>query len=349
MMRVFGSLIISLTLGIQAAFAEPVSVKIGATLPLTGRVAIAGHDARQGIELAVKDFSSPTVKLEAVLDDNQHDAKLAVSSAKRLLDIERVNVPISMWDMADVVAPIAEQKQIPHLAVRWNPHITERYKYTFTFESTYRSYVDSLLALLKSAGVTSVATITEEGQGWILAAEYLAKAAPLFGIEVVGDERYLPGTTDFRTLILRGIRNKPEMVVLLSNPPHTESIIKDLRESAPRQRFTGYFEIIDPKLVENIPFAAQFEVERWFSAKFREAFGNPPRSRAAQVYDMVHLIALASAKSGRAPTPASLMAALNALPKGTGATGELISSAPRVVESKCVWKVARHGEFQLYP
>lgn len=348
-MTKFLPLLISLmVVGIGPALADPTLVKIGATLPLTGRLAIAGQDARQGIELAVKEFASPSVKLEAVFDDNQHDTKSAVSSARKLLDVDKVNVLISMWDMADVVAPLSEQKHVPHLAVRWNPHITEKYKYTFTFESTYRSYVESLLALLQKSGVNSLALITEEGQGWILSADYLLDKAPAAGIEVVGDERYAPDGADYRTTILRATRNKPQMVILLSNPPHTELLIKQLRESAPTQKFTGYFEIIDLKLVEGIPFVAQFEVESWFAKKFGEQFGSPPRSRAAQVYDMVHLIALATARTEALPTPDAIIAALKAMPSGSGATGELFSSSPRVVESRCVWKVARNADYVLY-
>jgi ABC-type branched-subunit amino acid transport system substrate-binding protein len=190
--------------------------------------------------------------------------------------------------------------------------------------------------------------ITEEGQGWILSADYLSKAGPDSGIKVVGNERFAPATADFRTIILRATRNKPQMVVLLSNPPYTETLIARLKESAPAQAFTGYFEIIDPKLVDEIPFPAQFEVETWFAKKFAEQFGNPPRSRAAQVYDIVHLVALATQTNGTPPSPEAIMSAVSNLPVGNGATGQLMTSAPRVVESRCVWKVAKNGEFQRY-
>ena len=89
MNKVTGIPILFCLLCINAALADPILVKVGATLPLTGRLAIAGQDARRGIELAIKEFTSPSVKLEAVFDDNQHDAKLAVSSARKLLDIDR--------------------------------------------------------------------------------------------------------------------------------------------------------------------------------------------------------------------------------------------------------------------
>lgn len=42
------------------------------------------------------------------------------------------------------------------------------------------------------------------------------------------------------------------------------------------------------------------------------------------------------------------IAALKTMPIGSGATGALLSSSARVVESKCVWKVARNGEYNLY-
>ncbi len=56
----------------------------------------------------------------------------------------------------------------------------------------------------------------------------------------------------------------------------------------------------------------------------------------------------ATQKSGMLPTPDTIMSALATLPAGSGATGELISSAPRVVESKCIWKIARNGAYELY-
>lgn len=108
---------------------------------------------------------------------------------------------------------------------------------------------------------------------------------------------------------------------------------------------TGYFEIIDPKLVDGVPFVAQFKVESWFAQQFKSAFGELPRSRAAQVYDMVHLTALAAAHTGKQPTPESLSSALSSFPSESGATGELVSHSDRVVESRSVWMKSMNGEY----
>jgi branched-chain amino acid transport system substrate-binding protein len=332
----------------SVANAENLKIKIGASLPLTGRVAIAGNDTRAGIELAVEEFSSPGVSFEALFEDNQHDAKQAVSSAHKLLDIDGADILISMWDMADVVAPLAEGKKVPHLAIRWNPDITERYKYTFTVESTYQSYINSLLELLKKQSVHSVALLTENAQGWILADDYFKKQSALAGIAVLADERYLADDSDYKTIILRTVKKSPDMLILLSNPPHTEALIKQIKEVAPKQQFTGYFEIIDPSLINGIPFVAQFEVADWFAKKFKERFGELPKSRAAQGYDIVHLLAIAAKESGQKPTLESLVAAARKNDFSEGAAGPLIIKNPKVIESQCVWKIARNNSFQLY-
>ena len=329
---------------------HPVQITIGATLPLTGSLATIGEDIRQGMQLATEDFSTADATLTGIYDDNQQAAKQAIVSAKKLLDVDRVDALVSLWNIADVVAPLAEQKKIPHFAIRWDPNISKKFKYTFTVESTYQSYDESLLALLKDQGVRTVSLVTEEGQGWILAGDYLKERAKNFGITVLGDEHYIPdGLPEYKALLLRVLQKKPDVVVMLTNPPHTESLIKQMRETSPKQKFTGYFEIVsDPSLVEGIPFTAQFNVADWFVDKFRKRFGAAPRSRAAQAYDIVHLIALSAAQSHAKPTMESLAVAVKSPEFKTGAVGPLSLGNEKAIESQCVWKIAQGGSFILW-
>lgn len=335
---------------IPLANAENIIIKIGATLPLTGRVAEAGNDTKRGIELALKEFSTPEILMDAIFDDNQHDAKRALSSAKKLLNVNHADILISMWDMSDIVAPLAEQNKIPHLAIRWNPDITQKYKYTFTVESTYRSYVDSLLELLKKLSTHSVGILSEQGQGWILAKDYFKKNSNRLGITVLTDESYLPEENSYNAIVLRAIRKHPDFIILFSNPPHTENIIKRIRELSPEQKFTGYFENIDPSIINGVPFVAQFEVAKWFSKKFKDHFGEMPKSRAAQGYDILHLISFISKETGHKPDIESISSSLNKYISYSlqSASGPLIIKDPKVIESLCVWKIAINNIFQPY-
>ncbi len=328
--------------------AESHEIKIGATLPLTGRLSFLGEDIRRGMTLAFEQTSSSNIKFISIFDDNQHDAKLAGSSAKRLLEIEKVDVVISLWDMADVIAPLAERKKIPHISIRWDPGVAEKYDYTITVESTYRSYVDSLIKLLGTLNARSVSLMTEEGKGWLLAADYLQEVAAKSGVTVLRDERYLSGTSDFQTILLRALKPKPDYVLLLSNPPHTEQIIETIHKVAPNQKYTGYFEVLErPSLVDNVPFVAQFEVTGWFGEMFRNRFGSWPKGRAPQAYDIVRILAATMERTKRKPTLLAIADTVRML-SNKGAVGPLFVSGQRTIESECVWKIARNGKFEMY-
>ena len=332
-----------------SSHADPVTIKIGASLPLSGRLAFAGEDVQRGIELAAEDFKSESVNFELIFDDNQQEGKQAAASAHKLIDINKVDALISMWDMSDVIAPLTERAKIPHLAIRWNPQIAEDYAYTFTAESTYQSYIKSLLELLNSMQIKSIGLLVEEGQGWVLAGDYLQKSAPSYGIEVFRAEQFNPGEIDFRSVVLRSLQRKPEMLVLLSNPPYTQQLIGKIRELSPAQRFTGYFEALqEPALVDQIPFVAQFEVAEWFAAKFKKRFGEGPKARAAQAYDIVRLLAASTSATGNKPTPISIIDVLSNSKAISGAAGTLFLTGKRSIESQCVWKIARGNLFTIY-
>ncbi|RIL10421.1 MAG: hypothetical protein DCC75_04390 [Proteobacteria bacterium] len=327
--------------------AEARLVKLGFTLPLTGRLAHVGEDIRRGIELGIKDFSGETLRYEAIFDDNQHDPKLAAVSANKLLKFDRVDVLLSIWDMADVVAPLAERQGTPHLAIRWDPQVAERYSLTMTMESTYISYVDSLIELLKHLKVSSAALLVEEAQGWVLAGEYFKKAAPQHGIAVLADERIMDSGGDRRAEITRALSRKPEIVVILSNPPHTENLLRRVREQAPSQKITGYFEVLEePRLVEGIPFVAQFAASAWFETRFRNFYGRRYVARAPQAYDLMLLLTVALERNPQVKFGAELIGVLSEIKNLPGASGVLSVNAAKNIESNCVWQVARNGRFE---
>ncbi len=70
------------------AFADD-TIRLGASLPLTGEIASYGDDLKAGIELACADFNARGgvlgKKLEPIFEDNNGDPKAAVAVANRML------------------------------------------------------------------------------------------------------------------------------------------------------------------------------------------------------------------------------------------------------------------------
>ena len=338
------------------AAGEELRVRVGATLPLTGALAFAGVDVRQGMVLAKEVLQSRPVSagatpvtLDLVFEDNAHIGRNAVLSAEKLLRVDDVDALVSLWDMSDVVAPLVERKGIPHFAIRWDPGLSERYGTAFTVESSYRSYSESLLSLLAYSGARTASLLAEDAPGWVLARDYLLQTAFTHGIAIIDSETFIPQELDLRAIVTRALRSSPDAVILLSNPPHTEELIRRLRELNPRQRFTGYFETLQsPEFVDGVPFVAQFEVQQWFIDMFQRRFGHPPQSRAAQAFDIVMIIGEVAQHTGGRPAPEDITSHLhNATMEG--AAGRLTITGERTIESACVWKVARDGAFVRLP
>jgi ABC-type branched-subunit amino acid transport system substrate-binding protein len=330
------------------AIAEPsITYKIGAILPFSGAVAFAGEDIRKGLELAAS--QSTNIKFDFVYEDSQFNTKMAATAANLLVTRDHVDVLISLWDTAEPVAPIAERAKIPHLSIRWNPHVAEKNKYTFTVESTYKSYVASQLALLKKLGAKSAAIISQESEGWGLGYQYFIDNAKSYGIEVVSAQEYVPNTQDFKGIITKALSKKPDVVVLNSFVPDTQLLVTKIREVSPTQKITGYFDEESAKsLFEGMPYVSQFIASHWFEKMFIEKYGEPFKIRASQAYDIIKIIEHVHRGQLTKLSSDEFVAALKKIHGLAGASGDLSTHGGKTIESKCGWKVVRDGKVEIY-
>ena len=300
--------------------------RIGLSAPLSGDLAPIGQEIVRGLEMAAQEFSNKDFKFKIISEDDQFQRKNALSAGKKLIEIDKVQSIISLWDMSEIIAPVAEQNKVPHFAIRWNPHVAEKYSYTMTVESTYKSWIDSLVELIKYQNIRTVSLILEEAEGWILGAERLKKLLSDNQISLVSEITYQRGGLDHKSLVQRALRAKPEMVLLFSNPPDVQILIQKIKENKVDQRFGGYFEILDdPSLAEGMPFVAQLQPESWFIEKYESKYKLHIKSRAPQSYDIVALISDAIKDKKKVPDGASIVSHISNIKDFSGASGILSS------------------------
>lgn len=110
--------IISLFLFFQGCSSKSNEIKIGANLPLTGTVAYYGISAQKGIELALDSLKSePSYKdnqLNVVYEDNQGQAKFAITAMTKLINIDKVGVIIGGGSSIETLAaaPLANENKV---------------------------------------------------------------------------------------------------------------------------------------------------------------------------------------------------------------------------------------------
>ncbi len=227
-------------IGTPLAFAAPYVVKMGGVLPFTGELAYVGNNIREGVTLALEELSTTTnVRFEFIWEDGKFAPAESVSAAQKLISVDKVDSIISLWDTADVIAPIAEKAKVVQLSIRWNPDVAARHKYTFTFESTYPIYYRDMAKLIRKQGLSKVVFLHEETQAGVRERVAFEESARAEGLELLGVESFPTGTNDFKGVLTRLLNKDPEIVANEGFPPASLILLKNLKNLRPRMRHIG--------------------------------------------------------------------------------------------------------------
>lgn len=103
--------------------AEGPALSVGLALPLSGDMARYGLDIQRGATMAKEELAKRGTEMVFISEDTQLVPRMAVTAAQKLINRDRVDVIVSLWDTAEAVAPIAEQKGVPHVSIRWNHRV----------------------------------------------------------------------------------------------------------------------------------------------------------------------------------------------------------------------------------
>ena len=210
--------------------ADSNTVKIGALLPFSGTSARMGEVARMGIDLAVDEINAAGgiasmggAKLEVVYADSQSDATVGVTETEKLINVEKVDMLLGSFNSAVTLpcSATAEKYQIPWVVnSATSDAITEQgNKYTFRAYYVNSTGTDQEVQMVRDLGeaqgdpIKTVAIFYEDTEGGQTWASGIRGACEKYGIEVVFDEGYPAGSTDFTTPVMK-IKNAAADAVL---------------------------------------------------------------------------------------------------------------------------------------
>lgn len=302
------------------------TVKIGVIVPLTGDMAFAGAEVRNGMLLAASELKDTKRNYELLFEDNALDLKRSVSAARKLLDVDKVDVVITLWPpTANVVAPLTEDRGVLHYTIVWDPSIAAQHKYVLSHQAMVDTFVAATLDLLKKQGVRKLAFFQLNETGFNMGTEIVRSKAPAYGIEISDFVLFNAGQTDFRTEITRMRSKNPDGVLLWAVMPEMGILLKQLKDQGFSGVVTGFFDIVqDLKTIEGRPFVSEVHGTDAFADKYRKAYGSPFILKAPNAYDIMKLIAVAYEKSPEAkPSAAALKANLVGLHDFNGAVGKV--------------------------
>jgi branched-chain amino acid transport system substrate-binding protein len=292
------------------AQSESETYKIGAILPLTGRLAFFGEGERNALSIAEEKINQTGGingrRIRFVIEDSKGQAKEGVTAANKLIRVDNVKILItSLTSISYAVQPIADKAKVIQFAFCMDPEIAERSPYTFRIYPGMRQQSQVFLDYLRDANVKRVSILyLRNPAAELTVSKYLKPGIENAGREISVLETFDARDMDLRSQALKIKNSSPEVLIPLAHFIFMPKIFKALNEVALLEKvqilggldFT--FDLQVPEhLLEGVVFVSpsyEFlttEKQAEFKAIYQKKYSKRPGYDVAFFYDGAMLLA----------------------------------------------------------
>ncbi|MDW7674830.1 MAG: ABC transporter substrate-binding protein [Bacillota bacterium] len=351
--------------------AESDEIVVGGIFPLSGAIATFGQSSVEAIELAFEEINANGgvlgKQLKFVVEDNRSVQPDSATAAQKLINQDKVVAllgPVASSNSL-AAAPIAQDAKIPLLSpTSTNPDVTLVGDYIFraAFIDPFQGAVMANFAT-DSLGATRAAILADASSDYSKGlADVFREVFESKGGEIVAEEFFMTGDTDFNA-ILTNVKNKNPEVVWVPSYYDTAGLILDQAKNnvgfSKDVIFLGADGWDSPVLFELAGDAADGfffsnhyspdvdspEVKSFLAAYQAKYGGKTPDALGALAYDAAYMLAEAIEKAGSAE-PSAIRDALAAV-EITGVSGQIKLNENRdPIKSAVVIKI--EGQEQAY-
>jgi len=197
-------------------------IRIGASLSLTGTYAKLGKNQHEGYKLCEKDLNLKGGllgrKVEFVVYDDQSTPATAVRLYEKLITEDKVDAIMGPYSspVTEAAVNVTEKYKkvmVAPLAATTSIFKKEpRRKYIFMVISPAEGYLEGLIEMAAKRGLKTVAVINEDTLFSKAAASGAVELAKKHGLQVVFQEAYPKGNTDFSALLTKLRAANPDVI-----------------------------------------------------------------------------------------------------------------------------------------
>jgi branched-chain amino acid transport system substrate-binding protein len=235
--------------------AQQATVKLGASVQLTGADANTGRYYRDAYQFAIDTINAKggvmiagkPYKLALDLLDNQSDANLSVQQYVQLITSDKVNFLLGPFasDEALVDSSVAEKYQIPMIqgGGASSQIFARGYKYVFGTLPAADDYFASTIAMLEqlTPKVQTVALVGADDSFDIAVENGTRKLLAAAGMKLVVDEKYHEGASDLSTILTQIKSANPDAVLMACHETEALNFIRQAKSlNAAPKYFTSY-------------------------------------------------------------------------------------------------------------
>ena len=327
---------------------EPEVIKIGAILPLTGPVSMAGEWLKNGIELAVEEINKSGgvngKKIEIVYGDSKNDAKEGVFLLNKMISLDRVAVVISA--MSGVVSPMVDvvhrHKVVLFATLTTLPGLTDRSEWVFRYHVSGEEEAKTMAEFAyRELNLKDIGILFINDEFGVEVGRIFKQYFEELGGKIVIMESFEKEKIDFRPVLQKIKKISPSSIYILGYEKPLGLIIKQARELKINSTILSINALGLPKTLEiagnaaedtycTVPYftldSPQENIQRFVKNYFLK-FHSSPNFVSAEAYDMIYLLLEAMKKYGYTPDEIrrgllniknfrGLMGVANSLPNG---------------------------------
>lgn len=219
------------------------TIKIGAVIPLSkAAFAQAGEEQRRGLRMALEEINQAGgvlgKKVELIIEDDTGEPSVGIAAAEKLIARDKVVALIGGYSSTITYAQMnAIQRYEPFVAwvgasstkvehefgpKKWFFHY---HPWDYHRQSTIRDFLLSI-----SPQPKTVAVAYEDGIYGTTSRDYVVKYLKEKGFNVVFDERFKSGSSDFTPMLTKIKRTNPEIFYWVAYAGDTTLIMKQAKE-----------------------------------------------------------------------------------------------------------------------
>ncbi len=328
-------------------------ITIGGVFHLSGPGSFWGSAEHNGALLAVEEINQNGgingKQLNLIVEDGKTDLLITVSSIKKLISINGVQVIIGPTWFGQVAAPIAEDMKTVILSPSTGVTV-ERQKYFFNLWPTERQEIIPLVDYLKDQQ-DKIAIIYGQNDWSISIKDNFVDEAKKYDLEIIEEYSFLPDESDFRTIIAK-LKNENVSAVYgaFAFYPSQGKFTKQLKESGLNISVYSTSGTENPELLNAYPIEGTIYPhplisikEKEFLEKYEQKYDVKPAPSVAYAYDAVYLIAAALRNGLNSNEITAYLEDVNY----SGVSNSNIKFVDgRVFEKEYIIKVVKNGEFQ---
>jgi branched-chain amino acid transport system substrate-binding protein len=308
-----------------ASLPQPVDaqtpIKIGASMSVTGTYAKPGTYQKQGYDICIDELNAKGGvlgrKVELVIYDDQSNPATAVRLYEKLITEDKVDAVMGPYSSAvsEAVANVTEKyKKVMVAPLAATTSIFKKgRKYIFMVITPAENYLDGLIDMAAKRGLKTVAIIHEDTLFPKASAAGTAEAAKKKGMQVVLQEAYPKGNTDFSALLVKIKAANPDVIAAGTYFDDAVAITRQMKELNVNPKMFGltvggdlpeFYDLLKQNAEyiygstqwdESLPYPGQKEFLAAYKAKFK---GQEPSYHTAAGYAGCLIYAEAVKKAG---------------------------------------------------